>query len=79
MYKEVNETPLSRKEAEIYLAKKYGRVGGVTAKTLAKLATVGGGPSFRKFGRRVGYYPSDLDIWVASRMSQAMSSTSASV
>ncbi len=76
MFNEVHETPLSRKEAEIYLAKKYGRVGGVTAKTLAKLATVGGGPSFRKFGRRVGYFPSDLDTWVAGRTSRAMNNTS---
>ncbi|MGZ9109156.1 MAG: hypothetical protein ACXW4B_10100 [Micavibrio sp.] len=70
------EVPLTRKEAELYLLQKYGRAGAVTHKTLAKLATVGGGPVFQRFGRRIGYFPTALDEWVASRASNPMRSTS---
>ena len=73
---EQDEIPLTRCEAERYLLQRYGKAGAVTAKTLAKFATVGGGPVFRRFGRRVAYLPSDLDIWVSSRTSQRLSSTS---
>ena len=45
--------------------------------TLAKLATVGGGPNFRKFGRNVVYLPSDLDAWISNRLSAPKSNTAA--
>lgn len=72
----VVETLLTRKESETYLLARYGRAGAVSAKTLAKLACIGGGPAFRRIGRRVAYMPSDLDAWVASRSSKPMRSTS---
>ena len=34
--------------------------------TLEKLASIGGGPVFRKFGRRVIYDPADLTAWAES-------------
>jgi hypothetical protein len=64
---------LRRPEAADYLKSKYG-FG--SSRTLAKMATLGGGPTFRKFGRIVFYSPEDLDAWVASRMSGPMTSTS---
>lgn len=48
----------------------------LSPKTLAKLAVVGGGPSFRKMGRIPLYDPSDLDVWVCSKLSRLVASTS---
>lgn len=44
--------------------------------TLATLATRGGGPVFRKFGRVPLYRWGDLLDWAESRMSKPMRSTS---
>lgn len=66
---------LRRKAAGFYLTEKYG-FGA--ARTLAKLAVVGGGPAFRKIGRLVVYSPHDLDEWAVSRMSEPRRSTSCS-
>jgi hypothetical protein len=35
--------------------------------TLEKQRVVGGGPRFRKFGRRVLYAVQDLEVWANSR------------
>lgn len=67
---------LSRKEASTYLLKKYGAPGSISHTTLAKLAVVGGGPEFVKFGRRVGYTPTALDTFAQGRLSAPMKSTS---
>jgi len=45
--------------------------------TLSKLATIGGGPNFRKFGRNVVYTPADLDAWIEARLSEPKSNTAA--
>lgn len=47
-----------------------------TAKTLQKYRAVGGGPAFRKFGVRVLYAESDLQLWIESKLSEPMHSTS---
>ncbi len=66
---------LSRSEASVYLKARHGI--SRTPGTLAKLAVVGGGPSFRRIGARtVLYDTADLDAWVASIMSPAVTSTS---
>ena len=36
-------------------------------RTLEKQRVIGGGPRFRKFGRRVMYAVADLDAWAADR------------
>jgi len=64
---------LRRKEASLYLLQRYGHG---SYRTLAKLATVGGGPLFRRFGRIVVYTPADLDKWAMSRLTGPMTSTS---
>ena len=46
---------------------------GLSARTLEKWRTTGGGPLFVKLGRRVAYRIADLDSWVAA---QVRSSTS---
>lgn len=63
---------LSRAQAAEYLES----IGVPVARTtLAKLACVGGGPRFRKFGRRPIYSVEDLDSWVAARMTESVEST----
>ena len=59
-------------------AAKYlnGKFGFGTRATLAKLATVGGGPKFRKLGRIPLYTEEWLDDWAEASMGQPMSSTS---
>jgi hypothetical protein len=65
---------LRRKAASKYLDETHSiqRAPG----TLAKLATIGGGPLFRRAGRFPVYSTDDLDQWVASLLSKPMRSTS---
>lgn len=67
-----NQRFVCRRGAAEYLKSEYG-VG--SAKTLAKLATNGQGPKFRKLGARVIYAIGDIDDWAQSRMSAPMIST----
>jgi len=64
---------LSRPEAADYLTAKGLRV---SKNTLGKLATVGGGPMFRKFGARVVYTEHDLEAWAKARLSDPVANTS---
>ncbi len=64
---------LRRKQAADYLKERYGHG---SARTLAKLATIGGGPVFHRFGRMVVYDPVDLDTWALARLSGPLRSTS---
>ena len=49
-----------------------------SAKWLAKLAVVGGGPIYRKAGRFPLYAPEDLDRWAEGRIGAPRRSTSVS-
>ena len=71
----MNGTPLflRRKAAGEYLKSKYG-FG--SEKTLAKLATVGGGPTFRKAANAAIYAPEALDAWALERIGAPQRSTS---
>lgn len=64
---------LTRREASAYLS---GRGLPTSHTTLAKLATVGGGPEYQRFGRRAVYVAEALDAWAAGRLSKPMRSTS---
>lgn len=57
---------LDRREAAEYLSARGLRF---SHNTLSKLATVGGGPSYRKFGVRVVYTREDLDAWIEHKLS----------
>ena len=46
-------------------------------KTLEKFRVTGGGPDYRKHGRKVVYRASDLDAWSASRLARSTSETTA--
>ncbi len=45
----------------------------LSPRTLEKRRVIGGGPRFRKFGRRVMYAVADLDAWADSRSFEATS------
>jgi hypothetical protein len=59
-------------------ASKYLEEKGLTIapKTLGKLRVTGGGPAYRKFGRKPVYDPPDLDAWVDHKLGPARHSTS---
>jgi hypothetical protein len=74
MEHDVNRSQLLRRRS----ASDYLRARGfpVAASTLAKLASIGGGPGFQHFGRVPLYTPEALDHWADSRLSAAVASTS---
>ena len=45
----------------------------LSPRTLEKLRTLGGGPRFRKLGRRIVYQIADLDAWADSRACESTS------
>lgn len=53
-----------------------GRGIPTEASTLAKLASIGGGPSMRKFGRRVFYEAQALEAWIDEKLTVPRKSTS---
>lgn len=64
---------LDRAEAAQYLTD----LGLKTAKgTLQKLASVGGGPVYRRFGHRAVYLLVDLDTWVGQKIGRPRKSSS---
>ncbi|MEI7607771.1 MAG: DNA-binding protein [Rhodospirillaceae bacterium] len=65
---------LTRAEAEVYLKETWGIARKKS--TLAKLASVGGGPKFVKAARSVLYDPADLDTWALGLIGRPVSSTS---
>ncbi len=67
---------LDRKQAAAYLC---GRGLAVSKNTLDKMATVGGGPMYQKFGIRCVYTTENLDAWVDQKLTPLMKSTSAPV
>jgi len=71
----MNTTPryLRRADAAQQMRSKWGLP--CSAKYLAKLAVIGGGPAFRKAGRIPLYRPADLDRWAESRLSRPVHST----
>lgn len=67
---------LDRLQASEYIT----RLGLPLAKTtLQKFATLGGGPVYRRFGRKAVYLTADLDSWIAQKLTAPRQSTSTSV
>jgi hypothetical protein len=64
---------LRRRQASIYLRETYGLERAPS--TLAKDAVIGGGPVFRRMNGVPFYSTSDLDEWVASKLTEPMRST----
>lgn len=70
----LNKPRLRRKAASEYLDLVYG-INAAPA-TLAKWATVGGGPGFQKCGRIPLYPREELDRWAGNRLGSVVFSTS---
>lgn len=70
----MTDTYLDRRQAAEYLTSKRGL--RVSWTTLQKWATTGGGPTYRRFGTRAVYLPTDLDAWAEAKLSAARVSTS---
>ena len=64
---------LRRKEASAYLRDEWGIIR--TPNTLAKLATIGGGPPFEKDGRFPLHTEEGLDEWARAQLSPVVRST----
>ncbi len=69
-----NPRRFRRAQASEYLKSEWGLNYRPT--TLAKLATIGGGPAFEHFGRWPVYRQDELDRWVRARLSGLKLSTS---
>jgi len=65
---------LRRVDVPVYLATRHGI--DIAVSTLAKLATVGGGPAMQYCGRIPLYHLNDLDAWAEARLTRAVRSTS---
>jgi hypothetical protein len=70
----VQPTYLRRNAAANYLREKWGIPR--SAKTLAKLACIGGGPVYRLFGRIPLYTTADLDAYADAKLGKPVHSTS---
>lgn len=71
---QLDKPRLRRCEASTYLEQRHGLT--VAVATLAKFATIGGGPAFNKFGRFPLYEPAQLDAWAKEKMGRSRTSTS---
>ena len=69
----MNARLLSRQEAASYCQEKGFPVAPAS---LAKYASVGGGPEFHSFGRFPRYSTEALDRWLASKLSAPRANTS---
>jgi hypothetical protein len=69
----VCERLLDRKEAALFLTSRGFKTAPAT---LAKLACLGGGPTFESFGRRPLYHEADLPAWAQARTTGPRRSTS---
>jgi len=53
--------------------KQAGEFLALSPRTLEKMRTIGGGPAFHKFGRRISYARSDLIQWAQGRKCESTS------
>lgn len=70
---QIDSRYLDRREAAEYLTARGLRVA---RNTLQKLATIGGGPAYRRFGGRVVYMSTDLDAWITTKLTPPRFSSS---
>jgi len=71
---DVSPLYLRRAGAAQYVRERWG--APCSAKWLAKLAVVGGGPQFRRIGRFPVYSRADLDEWIEAKITAPRRSTS---
>ena len=69
-----NSKYLERPEAAQYLTEQLGL--RVSKTTLQKWVTTGGGPAYRRFGKRAVYLIQDLNEWAERKLSAPRLSSS---
>lgn len=72
-----SERYLNRSDAAKFVRDRYGR--RLSRQTLAKYATLGGGPIYRKFGTQAAYAEADLIAWCESKLTPRRASSSSVV
>lgn len=65
---------INREEAAQYLTEQRGLP--VSKNTLQKWVTTGGGPAYRRFGKRAVYLVNDLNEWAERKLSAPRLSSS---
>lgn len=65
---------INREEAAKYLTEQRGLK--VSANTLQKWVTTGGGPAYRRFGKRAVYLVEELNEWAERKLSAPRNSSS---
>ncbi len=68
-----NKRFINRTQASEYLANQGLQVAKTT---LQKLATIGGGPVYHRFGKFAVYKTDDLDAWASAKLSGPRHSSS---
>lgn len=71
-----NKRYINREQAAQYLTDNLGLQ--VSKNTLQKWVTTGGGPAYRRFGKRAVYLEQDLNEWAERKLSAPRLSSSAS-
>ena len=69
-----NDRPIDPRAASAYLAACGFRLAEAT---MAKYRTLGGGPAFLRYGRRILYRPSALNAWLAARVRELRNTSEA--
>ena len=74
MHSNEGDAPRLRRDAAAkYITEKTG--APCAPSTLARFASLGGGPEFQKIGHLPFYTVEDLDAWITSRTSEKVRST----
>jgi excisionase family DNA binding protein len=63
----MSDQPIGRPQARYLTCEEAATLLCLSPPTLEKLRIIGGGPRFRKFGRRVLYAVEDLEAWANGR------------
>lgn len=69
-----NDRPMNARAASAHLAASGFPLAEAT---LAKYRTIGGGPAFLRYGRRILYRPSALQAWLEIRTRELRSTSEA--
>jgi hypothetical protein len=69
-----NDRPMDARAASAFFA---ARGFQLAEATMAKYRTVGGGPTFLRYGRRILYRPSALTAWLDARVRELRNTSEA--
>ena len=67
VYSPMSDEPRWHARARFLTPEEAGRILRLSPRTLEKHRTIGGGPRFRKFGKKIFYAVEDLEAWANAR------------